>query len=212
MYVIYKITNKINGKSYIGKSKEELFERRMYRHRTMEYDGILTKAIKKYGVNNFISEIIEDCIPDNLSNDREKYWIKFHNTFNNGYNATRGGDGGNTYEKLPETRMDEIRKKISESKIGDKNPIRQNPELVKGKNNPMYGKLPHNAEKISVQDVLTNKVHTFESNRELADFMGYKNSNPISQWKKKPYGVKRGFRLLEGVTTIESIAYYREDN
>lgn len=150
----------------------------------------------KYGRDNFSFEIIESNLTNENVNDRERFWIKFYNSYYNGYNCSFGGEGGDTYSKLSEEEMLIIRKKISDSKLGDKNPIQQNPELVTGKNNGMYGKIPHNVQSISIQNIETNQIFSFISNRECADFLGYKNSNPISQWKKDKTKIKRGYKLL----------------
>ena len=52
----------------------------------------------KYGLNHFNIELIEECSNDKL-NEREKYWINYFNSFNEGYNATRGGDGVVKYDR-----------------------------------------------------------------------------------------------------------------
>lgn len=50
-------------------------------------------AIYKYGLENFSIDIIEECPPEIL-NEKEKYWIKYYNSYKKGYNATEGGQGG----------------------------------------------------------------------------------------------------------------------
>lgn len=93
---IYKITNKLNQKSYIGKTEKNVEER----WKTHCYDankGIfnnrpLYSAINKYGKENFQIELIEEVDSDFLTN-REIYWINFYNTYKAGYNATLGGEG-----------------------------------------------------------------------------------------------------------------------
>lgn len=53
---------------------------------------MLYKAFKKYGIENFIFEEVEE-VSDDLLDEREKYWIKFYNSYNDGYNSTiRGRD------------------------------------------------------------------------------------------------------------------------
>lgn len=95
MYQIYKITNTINGKSYIGKTKKT-FEVRFKEHiqeskKERCKDRPLYRAMNKYGVDVFTIEVLEET--DNPV-EREKYWIEFYGTFgSNGYNATKGGDG-----------------------------------------------------------------------------------------------------------------------
>ena len=96
MGYIYKITNLINGKEYIGKTNftiEERFKRHIIDSRKRNCEKRpLYNAFNKYGVENFIIEQIEECSED-LLNEKEKYWIEYYNTYSNGYNATLGGDG-----------------------------------------------------------------------------------------------------------------------
>ena len=94
---IYKITNTINGKSYIGQTIQNVKER-FYQHCATKCSKAVSnmaihRAIKKYGKSNFTVEVIEEIDSANL-NDREKYWIKYYNSYNNGYNSTKGGQDG----------------------------------------------------------------------------------------------------------------------
>ena len=94
MAYIYKITNTINGKMYIGKT-EQTIEKRFQQHcNDSQRDGMsnrpLYKAMRKYGVEFFSIEEIEQT---DQPEEREIYWIEFYGTFKNGYNATLGGDG-----------------------------------------------------------------------------------------------------------------------
>ena len=72
---IYLITNKINNMQYIGQSID--IEERFYRH-SLAYDNCyFHNAIKKYGWNNFKTEILEKCLPDKkILNELEKKYIK----------------------------------------------------------------------------------------------------------------------------------------
>ena len=113
---IYKITNLINSKLYIGKSKD--IENRYKKHLTqLKHNNHINKhfqnSFNKYGEDNFLYEIIEEC-ELNLLNDKEKYWINYYDCSNPlfGYNKTKGGDG------LIAT--DEIKSKISKSLLGVK--------------------------------------------------------------------------------------------
>ena len=88
MIGIYKITKKQNGKSYIGQSND--IERRFSEHK-YKRDTPIEKAIQKYGSDAFAFEVIEECQLDQLD-EREKYWIKYYNTFKGfGYNCNEGG-------------------------------------------------------------------------------------------------------------------------
>ena len=94
---IYKVTNTINGKYYIGQTIQNVKER-FYQHCATKCSKAVSnmaihRAIKKYGKSNFTVEVIEEIDSANL-NDRERYWIKYYNSYNNGYNSTKGGQDG----------------------------------------------------------------------------------------------------------------------
>lgn len=96
---VYKITNLINGHSYIGASIDlgsRLAEHKSrYKHKNrIEYDRPIYRAFRKYGIENFKFEIIEETSLEKL-HEREKYWIKFYDTYLNKkhYNLTPGGEG-----------------------------------------------------------------------------------------------------------------------
>lgn len=88
---IYKITNKVNGKSYIGQTRYTI-EFRWRQHQHKKDNTYFHNAIKKYGAENFIVEQLEEC-DTSLLNEREIFYIAKYDTFNNGYNLTIGGDG-----------------------------------------------------------------------------------------------------------------------
>lgn len=93
---IYKITNKINQKSYIGQSIhiEERWKQHIYSSNNINhssYNDYIHKAIRKYGIDNFTWEILEICPREEL-NEKEIYWIAFYDSYNNGYNMTPGGN------------------------------------------------------------------------------------------------------------------------
>ena len=96
MSYIYKITNNINGKLYVGKTNN-IIENRFQEHirdsrKQREENRPLYNAMNKYGIENFSIEKIEEC-DYSLVDEREKYWIEYYGSFKNGYNATKGGDG-----------------------------------------------------------------------------------------------------------------------
>lgn len=100
MAYIYIITNKINGTQYVGKTTESIEER--WKDHIYEKDKRraenrpLYRAFNKYGIENFKIEQLEECSVEILS-EREQYWIDKIDTYNNGYNATKGGDGSLLY-------------------------------------------------------------------------------------------------------------------
>lgn len=92
MPYIYKITNLINNKIYIGKTVRSLHERWLEHCRCTDTSRPLYRAFHKYGLDNFKFEPIEECSLEQI-NERERYWISYYDTYHNGYNATIGGDG-----------------------------------------------------------------------------------------------------------------------
>ena len=138
MYIVYKITNKINNKVYIGVHKTK--------NPNDDYMGsgrLLCLAIKKYGIENFQKEILYEYKTKTEAYSKEKElvnkdFVKCSNT----YNLKVGGIGG-----CPEIIKESTRKKLSEKAKG----IPKSEEHIKkmrkakiGKNNPMYGKKPWN--------------------------------------------------------------------
>lgn len=105
MAYIYCITNKINGKQYIGKT-EFTIERRWKQH-CQDYrknrcqKRPLYDAMIKYGIQNFEIKELECILAGGETlEQREMYWIQQLNTYGkNGYNATKGGDGKQFYNQ-----------------------------------------------------------------------------------------------------------------
>lgn len=98
MACVYKITNNINQKSYIGKTLHPL-EKRWKEHcndskRERNKNRPLYRAMNKYGIENFLIEELEKTDDYDYLSEREIFWIEYYNTYGkNGYNATKGGDG-----------------------------------------------------------------------------------------------------------------------
>lgn len=97
---IYKIENLINGKVYIGQSIDIQYRFRNHKSESFNpksnaYNTAIHRAIRKYGVDNFSFEVIEECDQDKLR-EREIYWIDYYGSFGNGYNLTSGGEGVQT--------------------------------------------------------------------------------------------------------------------
>lgn len=109
---IYCHINKINGKRYIGLSKNPKkrwgFQGNNYKN---NHHKLFWKAILKYGWNNFDHLILEENIPTlEIANEREKYWIAYYHTYIGdtncwGYNATIGGDGTKGHKMSEEEKI-----------------------------------------------------------------------------------------------------------
>ena len=120
MIGIYKITNLINGKSYIGQSVD--IHRRFIAHKntafnpnSKNYNNPLYRAIRKYGLDNFSFEAIEECKIDELD-DKEIYYISKYQTHGpGGYNLDDGGSSALHYIKLSEEKVSEIINRLKTS-------------------------------------------------------------------------------------------------
>lgn len=131
-YIIYKITNLLNNKSYIGKH--------ITKNINDKYMGsglVLKQSYKKHGINNFIKEIIEECETEDLMNQREIFWISELKTYTpNGYNINTGGKGGDNFTHNPNKEL--IRLKIIETKRN--NPQSHSEEVKKKMSETRKGK------------------------------------------------------------------------
>ena len=109
---IYKVINEVNQKEYVGCTIYSLTKRlkeHFYRCLNTDSNTKFCNSIRKYGVENFKIELIEECGIDKIY-EREQFYINNLGTFENGLNTTTGGEGCLGY-KHSET----IRKKISEN-------------------------------------------------------------------------------------------------
>ena len=142
---IYMYTNKVNGKKYIGQTKD--FNQRHQQH---IYESLNTKrkhsktafhsAIRKYGIENFEIKILAENIPTQEKMDEyEIFFIKRNKTFynsGNGYNLAEGGYGGNHMAGKTEEEIDKWKENLSKVFSGENNPMYGR----KGENNPNYGR------------------------------------------------------------------------
>lgn len=119
---IYKITNLINGHSYIGQSINITRRWRAHRNYDKDREGNrpLYRAFEKYGLKNFSFSILEECDVNDLDK-KEQYWIAYYDTYNNGYNLTLGGQGvlGSSV-KLSDLDVKEIVELLQKSSLSQK--------------------------------------------------------------------------------------------
>lgn len=154
---IYKITNKINNKIYIGQVYNKTIYDRFKRHIECASENsrsLVARAIYKYGKENFVIEQIDEASSLEELNQKEIYWIAYYNSTdrNIGYNLTNGGDGGNTYLCKSKEEMDEIKQKISKANHG--------------KNNGM-------SKQIKALNVYTKEIIHFESLHEACVYFNH---------------------------------------
>lgn len=162
-FCIYKITNLINGKIYIGKTSD--INKRWQKHieiaklkspRLYQY---LHKSINKYGVENFIIEIIEDFLDEQNAFEKEKFWITQLNTKdqNIGMNLTDGGEGTSGLKWSEESR-----------------------DKIRGPNNHNFGKPIADDIKIKISISVSGEKNGFYGKKHSEDVILFLKNRPIS--------------------------------
>lgn len=111
--VVYLVTNKINGKQYVGQTTKKL-NLRWNEHTSNQSQSVLHKAIRKYGKDAFLVETLHCCDTKEEMDFVEIFYISFLNTkAPNGYNLTDGGEGRSGYSL-----SEDAKKRISEKNSG----------------------------------------------------------------------------------------------
>jgi group I intron endonuclease len=178
---IYKITNLINDKIYIGKNSTN--------NSAYYGSGVVIKhAIKKYGKENFKKEILEECDSFDLLNEKEKYWIHFYDSTNItiGYNRSFGGDGFSGI--TPET----INKIVSKNTGKKRTQETRNKMSDKSKNIPKTKEHKKSLSKAWEKRKIEHP-HTKETLKKMSDSMlgkNAKNTYKLIDPNKKEYIVK----------------------
>ena len=167
MGYVYKITNTVNQKKYIGISINEPTKGRIRQHLSGRGNRYIANAVKKYGKDAFAYEILEANVFDELLPDLEVAYIaKFNTVSPHGYNLTYGGEG----PRSPETRQ-----KISElmkSRTGDKNPCfgRKLSEDHRQKLlDSRKGKPNSETHNRKISEAHKGKTHSVETRRKLSE-------------------------------------------
>lgn len=193
---IYKITNKVNNKIYIGSTC--CFKERKSKHKTSKTDTIISKSIQKYGWNNFIFEIIEYCDVYELE-VREQFYLDLLQPFkeNNGYNILRTviGNGWRGHNHTEESKKIMSEKKQgyipwNKDKIGVQEHSLEARKLMSinttGEKNPFY-----------------NKNHTKET-KEYLSFLA--KNRDMSRFNKRIIQIDKNtqevIKIWESITNI----------
>ena len=150
IYSIYKATNTINGKVYIGFDSNWPNRQNEHKYLLNTRNQKFYYALRKYGWDNFIWEVIYQSYDGKLClNIMEPFFIKEYNSFESGYNLTLGGEGSlgrktkeSTKQKISEAlknkpKTKEHLKKMSETRKGKK----QSPETLKKRSDAMKNSL-----------------------------------------------------------------------
>ena len=153
---IYKITNLINGKVYIGQARN--IEKRWKEHKNniKICDQVLYRAMRKHGFENFSFEILMLCEED-LLNLMEKYYIEKYNSYihaenSNGYNMTTGGEGNKGYKHTKKSK-----------------------QKMKGQRKNIAGGNNHKAKRVVCEDIIFNCA------KDCAEYYGV-NYGTMKDW------------------------------
>lgn len=118
MAYIYVIKNKINNKVYIGATTQNIKSRFMQHTKMSTINKRNYKiqcAVREFGKENFYCELLE-IVDDEKMYEKERYYIKKYDSFNNGYNSTLGGKGGKIF--TDKETIEEIMSMYNDKKIG----------------------------------------------------------------------------------------------
>ena len=200
---IYKITNLINNKIYIGKTvgtAEERFKRHCRDAKgNIKNTDYFHLALRKYGLNNFKVEIVETNIENKeLLSQREIYWIDYYNSYNSeiGYNLTKGGTGGAlTGEALERMRKSKTGQKTKPESIAKRIATFKKIGLNKGEKNGVNK--PGVKEKISNSLKEYYKNNPIESKSRISNSLKayYKNHSAWNKGKKDCYSTETKNRI-----------------
>lgn len=181
---IYKITNIVNGKVYIGQSinmKARWKDHINSLNRQTSHSILLQRAWDKYKEENFTFEILELCAEDMLDEIERKY-IEQYDACNNGYNIESGGNS-NKHLSI------ETKQKISNAHIGKKHSDDTRQKMSKsrtGNNNGMY-----------------NRKHTDESKRKMSDAKIGKPGFPRSDKQREAARLANTGKIVSETTRIK---------
>ena len=184
---IYKYTNKVNNKVYIGRTYRTLERRAGYKGEGYQGCTYFYRAIQKYGWDNFIPEIIEENLTAPEASKREIYWIHFYESSNKekGYNLTdkiHSEFTKETIEKTSQNRMGQPRE-ISESA---RQKMRDHHADVSGSKNPNFGKrYPGRGKGRTVSEETRRKISEAVKGKCKGKIPWNKGLSPSEETRKK---------------------------
>lgn len=176
------------GKKYIGQTVKNNINLRINEHfaDSIKYQHKFANALKKYGKSGFIWGIIEEC-ELSILDDREIFWISQYNTFDKGYNSTKGGNQSKEYC---------VKDYLVETPTGNKNQIknlsqycRDNDLNIGHLHETLYGKrIQHKGYKLIPRN--DEEIKRYENERKVREdasrkgLKGERNGRAILNWNK----------------------------
>ena len=172
--LIYSITHTSSGRKYIGKTTKTLHRRRYNHIRDMLHGSTtaIHSAMRKYGLDAFKWEVLEDEVPIEQLFLREVAWIDECNSYKNGFNETHGGDSqGYSHSKETKQQLSQIAKQRLEDgnlpvfKTGHKH----SPETVESIRQAQYGHVMSNTHKRTISETHSGKPKSLEHRKRISD-------------------------------------------
>lgn len=192
---IYKITNLINNKIYIGCTKRSIITR-FHEHglQKFAYKSLITRSILKYGKENFDIQVIETCNSLKEMNTRENYWInKLNALYPNGYNLKNEVvvfTENSFKNKMTKKCMDAGHK----ARLGSKHSEETRKKMSLSAKKPKL----HKRKAIIAIDLITKKEFHFESVNKASECLNIKRrsiSNVLNNWRQDTHNFT--FRYVE---------------
>lgn len=185
--IAYRVTNLNDKKVYIGKTTQTLSQRKSAHLQSVKggSESNFHRAVRKYGNDSFIWEVLGEYDTIEEMDYAEVNYITEYDSYKNGYNMTKGGDGGLTYKKGTEL-YERTKHKLGKWKNGNPGATTEaiakrietfskktdwlsgkahpnyghshNKGILIGDKNPMYGKTPTNARRVIIDGVTYKSV------------------------------------------------------
>lgn len=198
--IIYKATNTVNGKVYIGKTTRTLEERRKeheYEATRRDRNFAFYNAIRKYGTDVFEWKIIDKATTEDELNEKERYWIAYYNAVNrdHGYNMTEGGDGVKPNEEVREKLSESIRRRWQDGDYRKK--------VVEAHKRKTLSE--ETRRKIS--EAQKGRKHTEETKRKLSE--AHKGKKLSEEHCKKMAEARRGEKSVSAKLTAPQVVFIR---
>ena len=219
---IYKTTNLINNKIYVGQKKSREFLGNKY----LGSGLYLKRAIKKYGKENFSVVMLVACNSKEELDINERYWISYFNSADTkiGYNLTEGGEGNNGGAFRGHTPTEKVRKKISTSMHDYSQKHRKGKkmnELFPGYINGMKGKEAKNKGQIQIYNPELDKIKYITREDNIENYPGFlltskkkylKEVLGIASNNTDEYGLKKLPHKKDGYDSARNTRYmYNEE-
>ena len=166
-YTVYCHTNLINGKKYVGITKNVPEIRWGYNGINYKNCTLFWKAIEKYGWDNFSHDILETGLSEKEAIEKERYYIKLWDTMKtNGYNLTSGGEVNKEIDE-------EYRQRLRDSHLG----IKYSETTRKNMSKAKMGHPGYNCKPVWMCDKITHeKIKYFKNSIEAEKFLNKGNT------------------------------------